>query len=282
MRLVDDIIERALAEDIGTGDLTTLCCIPAESTTEGFIYAKEKGIVAGIPVAARVFSTLSPEITFTAERNDGQQVAPGDIIASVSGPARPILTGERVALNLLQRMSGIATRTALISKILKGCRTEVVDTRKTTPGLRILDKYSVRAGGGKNHRFGLYDGILIKDNHIKVAGGIRQAIELARGNAPHTIKVEVEAENLEGVAEAVAAGADIIMLDNMDRDLVKSAVELIGGRAIVEVSGGVTEETIAEYAIPGVDFISVGALTHSVEALDISLDLVTIKTPAKS
>lgn len=278
MSLVDEIIECALNEDIGTGDVTTNSIIPAEATTTGFIHTKEDGILAGLPFAKRVFEILCPQIDFISNKMDGDKITAGDILATVSGPAREILTGERVALNILQRMSGIATRTAKLADIVTFYNSAVVDTRKTTPGLRIIEKYAVRIGGGKNHRFGLYDGILIKDNHIKVAGGIRKAISLARANAPHTLKVEVEVEDIAGVNEALEARADIIMLDNMDFDTIKEAVNLIDGRALVEVSGGITEENILSYAKLGVNIISVGALTHSVKSLDISLDVKEIKS----
>ncbi len=278
MKLVDEIIERALREDIGTGDITTLSTIPAEATTKGFIYAKEEGVVAGLPIAKRVFRLLCHDIEFAARKKDGEKVCRGDVLATVSGPARHILTGERVALNLLQRMSGIATRTARIAELLTYYNTTLVDTRKTTPGLRILEKYAVRVGGGKNHRFGLYDGVLIKDNHIKVAGGIKKAVAMARANAPHTVKIEVEVESLDGVREAIEANADIIMLDNMDTVTIKEAVGIIGGRALVEVSGGINETNAVDFAKAGVDMVSIGALTHSVKALDISLDVGEIKT----
>lgn len=202
----------------------------------------------------------------------------GDILATVSGSAKNILIGERVALNILQRLSGIATKTSKLAEIVTYYNSSVVDTRKTTPGLRVIEKYAVRIGGGKNHRFGLYDGILIKDNHIKVAGGIRKAVSLARGNAPHTLKIEVEVEDINAVNEAIEAKADIIMLDNMDLDTIKEAVNVINGSALVEVSGGITEENILSYAKLGVNIISVGALTHSAKALDISLDVKDIKS----
>lgn len=274
---VDNIIRNALQEDIGTGDLTTLSIIPVGSVTDGFIYAKAAGVVAGLAVAKRVFEILNCEVRFVAQKADGDRIAKGDILALISGPAQAVLSGERVCLNLLQRMSGIATRTAGITAIIKDYKTVVVDTRKTTPGLRILEKYAVAAGGGKNHRFGLYDAVLIKDNHIKVAGGIQKAVALAKANAPHTAKIEVEVENLEGVHEALAAKADIIMLDNMNLDTIREAVKAIGGKALVEVSGGVNESNVLDYAKAGVDIVSVGALTHSVKALDISLDVGEIK-----
>lgn len=275
--LVDDIIRNALKEDIGTGDVTTFNTIPANATARGIIHAKEKGIVAGIPVAQRVFKLLNENIEFTALRVDGDAVNVRDILAEVRGPARDILIGERTALNIMQRMSGIATRTYHVAQMLTPFKTKVVDTRKTTPGLRILEKYAVRTGGGQNHRFGLYDGVLIKDNHIKVAGGIKQAVTKARNSVPHTLKVEVEVENLLGVQEALEAGADIIMLDNMDIPSIREAVKIIDGRALIEVSGGVTEDRVTGFAEAGVDIISMGSLTHSVRALDISLDIGEIK-----
>lgn len=275
--LVDDIIRNALKEDIGTGDVTTLSTIPANATARGIIHAKEEGVVAGIPVAQRVFELLNENIEFTALRMDGDEVKVRDVLAEVKGPARDILIGERTALNIMQRMSGIATRTYRVAQMLTPFKTKVVDTRKTTPGLRILEKYAVRTGGGQNHRFGLYDGVLIKDNHIKVAGGINQAVKKARSSAHHTLKVEVEVENLSGVLEALEAGADIIMLDNMDIQSIREAVKVIDGRALIEVSGGVTEEKVIGYAEAGVDIISMGSLTHSISALDISLDIGEIK-----
>ncbi len=274
---LDQIIHNALHEDIGTGDITVIATVPAHAVTGAVIHVKEAGVLAGIPVAARVFELLCADVVFTPRKSDGEPVQKGDIIAEIAGPARPILTGERLALNFLQRLSAIATRTRKITEMLAPYKTVVVDTRKTTPGLRLLEKYAVRAGGGQNHRFGLYDGILIKDNHIKVAGGVRQAVLLAKEKAPHTIKVEVEVETLAGVEEALAAGADIIMLDNMDLLQVRAAVAFIAGRALAEVSGGITEDRVLGLAEAGVDIISMGALTHSVAALDISLDVGEIK-----
>lgn len=275
--LVDDIIRMALKEDVGTGDVTTLSTIPASATAKAIIHAKEEGIVAGIPVAQRVFELLNENIEFTAFKVDGEAAKVRDVLIELRGPARDILIGERTALNIMQRMSGIATRTHRIAQMLTPFKTKVVDTRKTTPGLRILEKYAVRTGGGQNHRFGLYDGVLIKDNHIKVAGGIKQAVTKARNSAPHTLKVEVEVENLLGVLEALEAGADIIMLDNMSIESIREAVKVIDGRALIEVSGGVTEDKVIGFAEAGVDIISIGSLTHSVKALDISLDIGEIK-----
>ncbi len=277
LKLVDDILGAALKEDIGTGDITTFSTIPLSTEAAALIHVKEEGVVSGIFVAKRVFELLSSDIKFKALKQDGDKVGKRDVVAEITGPAREILIGERTALNIMQRMSGIATRTSRIADILAPYKTKVVDTRKTTPGLRILEKYAVRTGGGHNHRFGLYDGVLIKDNHIKVAGGITKAVNSARQKAPHTLKIEVEVENLQGVREALNAGADIIMLDNMDVETVKEAVKVINGQALVEVSGGVTEEKVGVLAEAGVDLISVGALTHSVKALDISLDIGHIK-----
>lgn len=274
------LIEQALTEDIGTGDITTNSIVPSDAVTQGIIFSKEPGIIAGIPVAEAVFRFLSPEIKFTAKVKDGDSVQPGTVIAEVSGNARTILTGERLALNFLQRMSGIATSTAALVEKIKLYAVRLVDTRKTTPGLRMLEKYAVRVGGGFNHRYGLYDAVLIKDNHIKVAGGITQAILAARQNVPHTIKIEVEVESLAGVTEALEARADVIMLDNMDPCTMKEAVKMVDGRALVEASGGINEDTIVNVAKTGVNLISVGALTHSIKSLDISLDIGEIKTRA--
>ncbi|MFZ5641564.1 MAG: carboxylating nicotinate-nucleotide diphosphorylase [Bacillota bacterium] len=278
LNYLDKILHNALLEDIGSGDITTMATVTADAVTRAVIHVKEEGVVAGLPAAARVFALMDPGVVFTPRKNDGDPVKKSDVLAEIAGPARAILTGERLALNLLQRLSAIATRTRKIATMLSGYNTVVADTRKTTPGLRLLEKYAVRAGGGHNHRFGLFDGILIKDNHIKVAGGVQKAVQLAKQVAPHTIKVEVEVESLAGVKEALAAGADIIMLDNMDLPQIKEAVRLINGRALVEVSGGVTEERILSLAEAGVDIISMGALTHSVKALDISLDVGEIKS----
>lgn len=282
LKLVEDIVRRALEEDIGTGDLTTEATVPVEATAEAIIHTKEEGVIAGLDAARIVFRTLDPAIAFTAEVSDGTLVPKGTVIARLTGSARAILMGERTALNLLQRMSGIATMTRRAVEAVKFFPTRIVDTRKTAPGLRLLDKYAVRMGGGQNHRFGLYDAVLIKDNHIKVAGGIGAAVAAARKAIPFTAKVEVETENLEQVQEALTAGADIIMLDNMDYDTMRKAVELINGRALVEASGKVTVETVTDVARTGVDFISMGALTHSVKALDISLDIGEIKASSRA
>ncbi|MGZ0051310.1 carboxylating nicotinate-nucleotide diphosphorylase [Brevibacillus gelatini] len=270
-------IEEWLQEDIGFGDVTTLSTIPESEQGTGILYAKEAGVIAGLPIARQVFATVDPDLVFTAKVEEGQRVEVGQELAEVSGPVRSILSGERLALNLMQRLSGIATKTSEYVAAVAGTKARVVDTRKTTPGLRFLEKYAVRVGGGHNHRFALYDAVMIKDNHIKGAGGIAQAVAAARAAIPHTMTVEVEAESLEQVREALEAGADIIMLDNMSLETMREAVALIDGRAVVEASGGVSLETIGNIAKTGVDVISVGALTHSVKAFDISLDLNTRK-----
>lgn len=268
---IDRIIENALAEDIHTGDITTMAVVPKGGDARAILKAKEEMVLAGIEVAARVFHQLDDRIVFTPRCADGELVASGGLIAELSGNAAMLLQGERVALNLLQRMCGIATLTARYVAAVKGTRARVVDTRKTTPGLRVLEKYAVRVGGGTNHRTGLYDGVLIKENHIAAAGGITEAVRRARSYIPHTLKVEIETETLAQAAEALAAGADIIMLDNMDLAAMREAVLLIGGKALVEASGGVNLESIRGIAETGVDIISVGALTHSARAMDISM-----------
>jgi nicotinate-nucleotide pyrophosphorylase (carboxylating) len=268
---VDRIIETALAEDIHTGDLTTLAVVPQQREANARLVAKEDLLLAGIAVAERVFSFLDPSTEFTALFSDGAKVPRGELIATLRGNAAILLQGERVALNLLQRMCGIATQTSRYVDAVAGTGARIVDTRKTTPGLRVLEKYAVRVGGGINHRTGLYDGILIKENHIAAAGGIAEAIRRARSYIPHTLKIEIETETLSQVQEALEAGADIIMLDNMDNEKMRLAVDIIGRRALVEASGGVNLETVAGIAGTGVDIISVGALTHSVRAMDISM-----------
>lgn len=273
---MDRVIDLALEEDIGPGDITTLSLVPENLWARGHFVAKEEGVIAGLPVAARVFSRLDPETRFFPKVPEGAVVSQGSVIAVVEGRAQVLLTGERVALNFLRHLSGIATCTRRLVAAAEGYGVTIVDTRKTTPGLRVLEKYAVRVGGGKNHRFGLFDGILIKDNHIKVAGGIAKAVAKVRECAPHTLKVEVEAESLAEVEEALTAGADVIMLDNMSVETMRAAVRLINGRALTEASGGITEENIREVAATGVDLISVGALTHSVRALDISLEIVEV------
>lgn len=268
---LDALLAAALQEDVGTGDITTESCIPPEAVSHGRFLAKEDLVLCGLDVAKRVFELTDPTLSFTALRRDGELVKKGEYFAEVSGCSRSILTGERVALNLMQRMSGIATRTAQAVSAVSGTKTRIVDTRKSTPGLRVLEKYAVRVGGGGNHRFNLADGILIKDNHISAAGGIREAIAAVRQNAPHTLRIEVETETLEQVDEALESGADIIMLDNMDNETMRIAVQRIAGRALTEASGNMGERDLRAVAETGVDFISVGALTHSVRSSDISL-----------
>ena len=268
---LDELLLAALREDVGTGDITTISCIPAENRSEGAFLAKESGVICGLEIAKRVFALVDSSIFFRAQVKDGDRVEKGQYFATVEGPSRSVLTGERVALNFMQRLSGTATATAKAVAEVKGTGARIVDTRKSTPGLRVLEKYAVRVGGGHNHRFNLSDGVLIKDNHISAAGGIAQAVKAARGAVPHVMKIEVETETLEQVQQALDAGADIIMLDNMTNELMSQAVKLINGRAITEASGNMGEKNLAEVAATGVDVISIGALTHSVKALDISL-----------
>ncbi|MGO4734653.1 carboxylating nicotinate-nucleotide diphosphorylase [Paenibacillus sp. 2KB_22] len=269
-------IKNWLREDVGAGDVTTSVTIPAGKQSKAIIHAKDNGIIAGMTVAELVFQVVDPDLVFTPKVTDGDKVTHGTILAEVEGSTHSLLTGERLALNLLQRMSGIATRTRAYVDVLDGLETRLVDTRKTTPGHRLLEKYAVRVGGGANHRFGLYDAVMIKDNHIKGAGGITEAVQRARTVIPHTMTIEVETENLEQVREALQAGADIIMLDNMHPERMRGAVELIREQAPhvkVEASGNVSLKTIRGIAESGVDVISVGRLTYSFESLDISLDL---------
>ena len=269
------IVETALREDIGSGDITTQATVSPDLISQAELVAKEDFVLAGIDVAAEVFRTLDPAVSFESLIEDGQTVKKGEVLAWIKGSAAVLLQGERVALNLLQRMSGIATLTSCFVREVAETEAVVVDTRKTMPGLRVLDKYSVRAGGGTNHRTSLYDGVLIKENHIAAAGSITTAIERARSRAPHTMKIEVETTTLAEVAEALQAEADIILLDNMTLDQLREAVQLIAGRAKAEASGGVNLETIREIAETGVDLISVGALTHSAKAVDISMLFTT-------
>ncbi len=274
---LDDSLRRWLEEDIGTGDLTSEALIPEDAVTVGLIHSKDTGILCGVEVARRVFELLDPSLEFTALAKDGDQLEYGTKIAEIKGCARSILTGERLALNLLQHMSGVATQTKKLADLAKPYDTRVVDTRKTTPGLRQLEKYAVRVGGGHNHRLGLYDAILIKDNHIAVAGGVKEALDRAKAYASHMTKIEIEVESLEQAKEAVAGGADVIMLDNMAPEAMKECVAYIDHRAVVEASGGIGADNLQAAAAAGVDVISVGALTHSVKAVDISLDAGKIK-----
>jgi nicotinate-nucleotide pyrophosphorylase (carboxylating) len=270
------LLDLALAEDIGGGDVTTALTVPAERQARGRLLAKAPGVISGIEVAGEVFRRVDPAIAFTPLVADGDTVAAMTPIATVEGPARSLLTAERVALNLLQRLSGVATVTARYVEAVRETNARIVDTRKTTPGLRALEKAAVRHGGGHNHRFGLTDGVLIKDNHLAAVGGadrVARAVCLAQQGAPHTLRIEIEVTTLDELAQALEAGADVVLLDNMDVAAMRKAVAQTAGRALLEASGGVTLESVAEIAATGVDLISVGALTHSAPALDISLDL---------
>ncbi len=269
------LVDLALAEDIGAGDITSNATVPANATADGTMVVKQPGVISGLTVAGYVFERVDPAISFRPRCADGSRLGVGDVLADITGPARSVLAGERVALNLLQRLSGVATLTATFVEAVAGTNATIVDTRKTTPGLRMLEKTAVRHGGGRNHRFGLSDGVLIKDNHLAAIGGpdrVTRAVHAAREHAPHTTKVEVEVTTLAETEEAVAAGADIIMLDNMTVAEMAEAVRVVAGRALLEASGGVRLETVRKIAETGVDLISVGALTHSAPALDISLN----------
>lgn len=269
--ILDPILRRALEEDIGTGDVTTLATIAPGTQASAELVAKEDFVLSGIDVAQRVFHLLSAETAFEKLITDGQAVKRGEVLAWIKGEAAVLLQGERVALNLLQRMSGVATLTAAFMREVEGTRAVIVDTRKTTPGLRVLEKYAVRSGGGGNHRMALYDAVLIKENHVAAAGGISAAVARAKQNVPHTQKIEVEVRNQDEVEEALDAGADILLLDNMSLQELSAAVELVGDRAITEASGGVNLETVRAIAETGVSLISVGALTHSYRSVDISM-----------
>ncbi len=268
---VSQLIKSALEEDCGNGDVTTVATIPEDACAHGRYIAKEDGVLCGMPVVRAVFDELDPDIKLDVHFEEGQSFKRGDVLAEVCGNARSVLTGERVGLNLLQHMSAIATATSRAVKEVAGYKAKITDTRKTTPGLRYLEKLAVRVGGGTNHRFNLSDGVLIKDNHIVAAGGITAAIKAARASVPHTLKIEVEVENFEELDEALTAGADIIMLDNMSCPDMKKAVDIVSGRAVLEASGNMGDRDLKEVAATGVDIISIGALTHSVKALDISL-----------
>jgi nicotinate-nucleotide pyrophosphorylase (carboxylating) len=271
---IDRLIDLALEEDIGPGDVTTQTLITRELCGEAHIRAKQTLVVAGLAMAARVFHKLDGGIIFEANAADGQETAAGTILARLTGPVAAILTGERVALNFLQHLSGIATFTRNMAAQVAGSGVFLVDTRKTTPGWRVLEKYAVRLGGGHNHRFGLYDGVLIKNNHLTAMGSISAAVQQARLQTHHLLKIEVEVTDLEGLQEALAAGADLILLDNMDDTTLKQAVELTRGRAILEASGSMTKDRLPRVAATGVNLISMGALTHSAPAVDIHLRLI--------
>ncbi len=275
LEAIKPLIEYALKEDIGTGDITTNSIIPGEMVASASLLVKTPGIIAGLPVAELVFKTINPDIEWHQLMNDGDKVQKGDIIVKIKGSYRTLLTGERLALNFLQRMSGIATMTSKFVEEVKGFKTRILDTRKTVPGLRVLDKYAVKTGGGSNHRIGLYDMVLIKDNHIKVAGGISKAIDQVRKSSNNNMKIEVETSTLDEVREALGKKVNMIMLDNMSTSTMSEAVKIINGQAEVEASGNMSIDRIKEVAATGVDYISIGALTHSVSALDISMNIDT-------
>jgi nicotinate-nucleotide pyrophosphorylase (carboxylating) len=268
---IERIVRQALQEDIGLGDITTQATIVPGTQARAELVAKDAFVLSGIGVAREVFRQLDRQIAFEALKQDAQTVQKGEVLAWIKGDAATLLQAERVALNLLQRMSGIATLTAQFVAAVAGTGATIVDTRKTTPGLRALEKYSVRMGGGKNHRTSLYDGVLIKENHVAAAGGIAIAIERARARVAHVMKIEIETRDLQEVGAALAAGADILLLDNMTPAELVEAVALVAGRALTEASGGVNLESVREIAETGVDLISVGALTHSYRAVDISM-----------
>ena len=274
--LIEPIVRAALLEDLGrAGDITTDAVVPSDVRAKVSLAARQAGVVAGLDLALMAFHLIDPAITASVIRGDGSHVAPGETIATLEGPARGLLTAERVALNFLCHMSGIATATAGVVKAVRGTKARVIDIRKTLPGLRAVQKYAIRAGGGANHRFGLDDGVLIKDNHIAVAGGIQAAIERARVAIGHMIKVEIEVDTLEQLAEALKFRIDAVLLDNMDPEELRRAVTLVDGRAITEASGGITPATAPALAATGVDLLSMGWLTQSARALDIGLDHVS-------
>lgn len=267
----DNLIRMALQEDITSEDITTNAVMPESRKGEVQLICKQEGIIAGLVIFSRVFELLDDTVEIDLKCQDGDKVKEGQLMAVLTGDIRVLLSGERVALNYLQRMSGIATYTASIARLLEGSKTKLLDTRKTTPNMRVFEKYAVKVGGGFNHRYNLSDGVLLKDNHIGAAGGVKQAVQMAKEYAPFVRKIEVEVENLDMVREAADAGADIIMLDNMSPEEMKEAVRMIAGRAETECSGNVTRENVERLVDIGVDYISSGALTHSAPILDISL-----------
>jgi len=271
--MIEPLVRMALLEDLGrAGDLTTDAIVPSGHHATTLLVARQSGVIAGLDLARLSFELLDPAIAIRVERDDGAVVAPGDVIAAIAGPARAILTAERVALNFLSRLSGIATATASIVTAIKDTRAKVVCTRKTTPGLRAIEKYAVRAGGGSNHRFGLDDAVLIKDNHVAIAGGVTEALRRARAGAGHLVKIEIEVDTLEQLREALDHGIDAVLLDNMDATMLAEAVAMVAGRALTEASGRITPATAPSIAATGVDLMSIGWLTHSVSILDIGLD----------
>lgn len=271
--LVEPAVRAALAEDLGrAGDITTNATVPAAARARVVIRARERGRIAGLDCACIAFRLMDPALKIAIVKPDGSDVVPGDVVAAIEGPARAILTGERVALNFLGHLSGVATATNAIAGAIAHTKTRVCCTRKTTPGLRALEKYAVRAGGGVNHRFGLDDAVLIKDNHIAVAGGIAQAVARARAHVGHMVKIEVEVDTLDQLGEALAAKAELVLLDNMPPETLARAVKLVAGRAVTEASGRITVETAPAIAAAGVDLMSSGAITHSARCLDLGLD----------
>ncbi|HLU79644.1 MAG TPA: carboxylating nicotinate-nucleotide diphosphorylase [Burkholderiaceae bacterium] len=274
--MLEPLVRNTLQEDLGrAGDLTSNLIIPAQARTCLRFVARERGVLAGLDLARLAFRLMDPSIRFLPLMRDGQRLNRGDIIATVEGPARAILSAERTALNFMGHLSGVATATARIADVIRPYGAKVTCTRKTLPGLRMVQKYAVRVGGGSNHRYGLDDAILIKDNHVAVAGGVRQAVERARKAAGHMVAIELEVDTLEQLEEGLAAGANIILLDNMSPDTLREAVRIVNGRAVTEASGRVTLDTVADVARSGVDYIAVGAITHSVAVLDIGLDEVS-------
>ncbi len=272
--LIDRLIDLALEEDLGSGDVTTQALIPPDLMGEAHIRAKQDLVLAGLPLAARVFRQVDANLVFEPQVEEGAQAAAGTVLARLSGPVAAILTGERTALNFLQRLSGVATFTRQMVSLIARSTAALVDTRKTTPGWRALEKYAVRLGGARNHRAGLYDGVLIKNNHLTAAGSITRAVQQAREQAHHLLKIEVEVTDLPGLKEALAAGADVILLDNMDEAAMTQAVKLTAGRALLEASGSMSAARLAQVAATGVNLISMGALTHSAPAADIHLRLI--------
>ncbi|MEJ0094440.1 MAG: carboxylating nicotinate-nucleotide diphosphorylase [Methylocella sp.] len=271
--LIEPLVRAALLEDLGrAGDLTSNAVIPAGLNARTVLAARQPGVVAGLDLARLAFELIDPRITVRVEREDGVEISPGDHIASIEGPARGILTAERTALNFLGHLSGIASATASIVSAVRDYKAQIVCTRKTMPGLRAIEKYAVRAGGGGNHRFGLDDAVLIKDNHVAMAGGVREALRRARGGVGHLVKIELEVDTLEQLVEALEEGVDAVLLDNMDSKMLAQAVALVAGRAITEASGRITPATAPAVAASGVDLISIGWLTHSAAVLDIGLD----------
>lgn len=271
--MMEPLVRMALLEDLGrAGDLTTDAIVPADRRATALLVTRQPGVVAGLDLARLAFQLIDPTIEMTIQHNDGTVLAAGDMIASVAGPARGILTAERVALNFLCRLSGIATATASVVAAVRNYQTRIVCTRKTTPGLRAIEKYAVRVGGGSNHRFGLDDAVLIKDNHVAIAGGVTEALRRAKSGVGHLVKIELEVDTLDQLREALDQGVDAVLLDNMDPATLASAVAMVAGRAVTEASGRITPATASQVAAAGVDLISIGWLTHSVSILDIGLD----------